>query len=93
MSKPLCRTDHPCKGLPPRAVEAFEQIATGDALPAMTKGIVTKLIAKGVIERGPDKQLGDALGKFSIPQYFVPFAVHMQWCEWCSEQSDIEDVA
>lgn len=81
-------TKHPCAKLGKAATEAFEQIATGDPLPAMPKATVTKLIAKGVIERGPDKMLRDGLGGFAIPQYFVPFAVHMQWCTWCSEQSD-----
>lgn len=82
-------TDHPCKGLPVNAVEAFEQIATGNALPAMTKGTAAKLLAKGLIERGADKQFSDRLGKFSVPQYFVPLPVHMDWCEWCSEQPEL----
>lgn len=86
-------TDHPCKGLGARATEAFERICIGDALPPMSKGVTAKLLAKGLIERGPDKQLGDRFGKYSIPQYFVPFPVHIDWCEWCSEQPDLEDVA
>lgn len=79
---------HPCAGLGKATTEAFEKIATGDALPAMTKASTTKLIAKGLIERGPDKLLRDGMGSFAIPQYFVPFAIHMQWCTWCSEQAD-----
>lgn len=81
-------TKHPCAGLGNAATEAFERIATGDALPPMTKGVTTKLIAKGLIERGPDKALRDGVGRFYLPRYFVPFAVHMQWCSWCSEQPE-----
>ncbi len=84
-------TDHPCKGLSPRAVEAFERICIGDRLPQMTGATVNKLLAKGLIEKGPEKQLGDRLGKFSIPQYQVPMPLFIQWCEWCSEQPDFED--
>jgi hypothetical protein len=87
-------TDHPCKGMPNRAILAFEQIATGIALPAGTpNGIYAKLLERGVIERAGDKLLRDGLGDYSIPQYAVPLPVHMQWCEWCSEQPDIEGIA
>lgn len=82
-------TKHPCAGLGKAATEAFEQIASGEALPQMKKSVATKLIAKGLIERGPDKELRDRWGSFGIPQYFVPYPVHMQWCTWCSEQPEI----
>lgn len=78
-------TDHPCRGLGERAIEAFEQIALGNSLPAMTKGDIKKLLAKGLIEQGSDKHFRDALGSYSIPQYFVPLSVHYQWCQWCTE--------
>lgn len=86
-------TDHPCKGMSPRAVEVFERICLGESLPAMTKGVAAKLLAKGVIDHAEPKILRDSLGNYSIPQYFVPLLVHKQWCDWCSEQPDIEDVA
>jgi hypothetical protein len=86
-------TDHPCKGMSARAIEVFEQIAIGNGLPWMMKVAAAKLLAKGLIERGPDKQFRDALGHYSIPQYFVPLAVHAQWCEWCSEQPPAGDAA
>lgn len=85
-------TKHPCDKMGSSAIEAFERIAVGDALPPMTKGVTNKLLAKGLIESGPPKELGDRLGKFYIPQYLVPQLVHMQWCEWCSEQPD-NDIA
>lgn len=85
-------TDHPCKGMSQSCISAFEQIATGIALPAAAKRSLDKLQAKGLIERGADRPLSDRLGKFSIPQYFVPLPVHMDWCEWCSEQPDLAEI-
>lgn len=85
-------TDHPCKGLSKKAISAFEQIAIGEALPRAHSKTLDSLLAKGLILRGRDKVLGrDALGKITVPQYFVPLPVHMQWCEWCSEQPFTED--
>lgn len=86
-------TDHPCKGMSNRATITFERIAVGDALPAAPKSVFESLLAKGLIKAGAEKQLGDSLGKFSIPQYFVPLHVHCQWCEWCGEQPDIEEAS
>lgn len=81
------RTEHPCKGMTKRQREAFEQIATGEALPRAMPITLQRLQTNGLIERGPDKVLGrDALGVISIPQYYVPLPVHAQWCQWCSEQ-------
>ena len=86
-------TDHPCEGMSERTIEAFEKIATGNPLPSMGISIVKKLTGRGLIERGADKQLTLHSRIFLIPQYFVPIHVHAQWCLWCSEQPNIEDVA
>ena len=48
--------------------------------------MIDKMLAKGLIERGPNKPMRDGIGVFSIPQYFVPTRIHMQWRQWCSEQ-------
>lgn len=81
-------TDHPCKGMTPSQIEVFEQVATGNALPAAHRKTLAKLEGRGLIERSDDKQLGDRMGKFAIPQYFVPLLIHWQWCQWCSEQPE-----
>jgi hypothetical protein len=81
-------TDHPCKGMTTAQVAAFEQIAVGNALPIAVRATMTKLMDRGLICEGGRKTLRDELGTYSIPQYFVPLATHIQWCEWCSEQSE-----
>lgn len=82
-------TDHPCKGMTPRQIEAFEQIATGDALPIAHRRTLASLEALRLIERLADKELGrDRFGAIFVPQYQVPIPIHMQWCQWCSEQSE-----
>lgn len=78
-------TDHPCKGLSPSHEGVFEAIATGDPLPACRRGVLTKLEELGLIARADDKVLRDRFGEFAMPQYFVPMPLHIQWCEWCSE--------
>lgn len=78
---------HPCSGMTAKQRETFERIASGEALPPATGKTFEKLLARGVIQRDDDRQLGDRLGKFSIPQYSVPLSVHMQWCNWCGENA------
>lgn len=84
-------TDHPCKGMTPLQIQAFEKIAVGDPLPSGVIKSFKALQAKGLIERGPDKVLRDRLGSFGIPQYQVPIRHHMQWCQWCSEQPENQE--
>lgn len=83
-------TDHPCKGLSQASIEAFELIASGQRLPPANNQIFKRLESLGLIARISDKLLHDRLGTYSIPQYEVPIGVHIQWCEWCSEQPDIK---
>lgn len=81
--------DHPCKGMTKAQRQAFEQVACGDGLPSAMPKTLAKLVERGLIQRATDKVLGrDQLGVIAIPQYFVPLAIHMQWCEWCSENCD-----
>lgn len=71
----------------PRQREAFEAIATGNALPSAHKKTLERLEKCGLIVRLADKVLGrDRFGTVSIPQFEVPIPIHMQWCQWCSEQ-------
>jgi hypothetical protein len=83
-------TEHPCKGLSPAQIEAFERIAVNQH-PACRWDTIAALLKAGVIERGTPEIRRDALGVYEIPNFFVPLAVHMQWCDWCSEQPFVED--
>lgn len=78
-------TDHPCKGMTKAQTDAFERIAI-NAPPGCAWPTIDALLKAGVIERGEDDMRRDALGTYAIPNFFVPLPIHMQWCEWCSEQ-------
>lgn len=79
-------TNHPCKGMSRAQVRAFERIAINSP-PNAKPETIKYLLARGKIERSPDKIFGrDDFGTISIPQFHVPLPLHMQWCEWCSEQ-------
>jgi hypothetical protein len=80
-------TDHPCKGRPKAQREAFERIAINQP-PAASHKTLVALRAAGLVDY-TNKVIGqDALGKITVPEWFVPLPVHMQWCEWASEQPD-----
>jgi hypothetical protein len=76
--------EHPCAGMTKAQIAAFERIAVGQ-LPMATHKTLMVLRAKGLIDY-TEKVVGlDALGKITIPEWFVPLSVHRQWCEWCSK--------
>lgn len=76
---------HPCKGRTKAQRDAFEQIAIGQRPRASHKTLV-KLREAGLIDY-TDKVVGrDALGKITVPDWFVPLPIHHQWCAWCSEK-------
>lgn len=80
-------TDHPCKGMTKAQRAAFERIAIGQP-PMAAHKVLLKLRERGLVDY-TDKIVGrDALGKIIVPEWFVPFAIHAQWCEWCSEQPE-----
>lgn len=85
-------TDHPCKGMTKVQIAAFEQIAISQSPQCGWKSI-DALLKGGVIERGQDDTRRDAMGVYTIPNYFVPLPVHMQWCDWCSEQPENQELA
>lgn len=66
-------------------IAAFEQIAISQAPQCGWKSI-TALLAAGVIERALDELRRDAMGPYKVVLFAVPLPVHMQWCDWCSEQ-------
>lgn len=85
-------TDHPCKGMRANVVAVFERIAIGQPPVALEKTL-KRLVERGLIERIADRRVGrDCFGPVIIPQYQVPLLVHMQWCQWASEQSFDEEV-
>jgi hypothetical protein len=85
-------TDHPCKGMTKVQIAAFEQIAINQPPQCGWKSI-DALLKAGVIERGPDDVRRDAMGTYTIPNYYVPIHHHAQWCAWCSEQPEVQDHA
>jgi hypothetical protein len=78
-------TDHPCKGMSNAQREAFERIAINQT-PQCKWATIDALIKAGVVERGTPEMRRDAMGVYQIPSFFVPLHIHMQWCEWASEQ-------
>ena len=78
-------TKHPCAGMTPYQRKAFESIAVGQCL-GFRFSTYEKLLEKGLIERLKDRVVGrDMFGLIKVPNYEVPFQVHMQWCCWCDE--------
>lgn len=81
-------TDHPCKGMTEAQKRAFELIAVNQ-FPACQWPTIDALLRAGVIERGKGETRRDAMGVYDVPSFNVPLPVHMQWCEWCSEQQAV----
>lgn len=81
------RTKHPAAGCTKAQRNAFERIATGDdsrVHPETAKA----LIAKGLIESEMVTVGHDRFGAITVASYTVPLLLHMQWCQWCSEQTE-----
>lgn len=82
-------TDHPCKDMTRAQRVAFEQIAISQ-MPQCKWDTIEALLKAGLIERGTPETRRDAMGVYQIPSFYVPLPIHIQWCEWCSEQDDEE---
>jgi hypothetical protein len=80
-------TDHPCKGMTRAQIEAFERIAINES-PKCAWPTIEALLKKEVIAYGTSEVRKDAMGVYHIPQFHVPLHIHMQWCQWCSEQPE-----
>lgn len=84
-------TDHPCKGMTPAQRRDFERIAIGQQ-PLGGWRVTAKLVDRGLVVKATAKRVGvDAFGPIMVPDWFVPLAVHAQWCAWCSEQAFAEE--
>lgn len=80
-------TLHPCRGMTKPQIDAFERIAIGQDAPIHPKS-AGALLARGLII-GQKVTIGrDAFGPIEIMRYHVPLPIHVQWCEWCSEQPE-----
>lgn len=77
------KVQHPCKGMTKAQIRAFEFIAINQH-PRCTKVTLDALLTAGVIRDAPTTQR-DALGLYTIPNYYVPIPIHKQWCEWCNQ--------
>lgn len=85
-------TDHPCKGMTPAQRRDFELIATNQR-PMGGVQTIKALKKRGLIADAPPKRVGvDQFGPVMVPDWYVPLPVHMQWCQWCSEQSASTDL-
>jgi hypothetical protein len=79
-------TKHPAAGMTKVQRSVFESIAVGNT-PYCDPRTIKALLQKGLIVELSPKTIGrDRFGPIQIPQYEVPIAHHMVWCEWCSEQ-------
>lgn len=78
-------TEHPCKGLSKIQVEVFERIAINEPHMA-SENTINALLRRGLIEPTEPKIIQSRFGDIRVKQYLVPLPLHMQWCEWASEQ-------
>ena len=86
----MVKVDHPCKGMTPAQRRDFELVAIGDS-PRGGYGVIKKLEDRGLIVEGEPECIGcDAFGPIMRRRWYVPLSVHMQWCDWCSEQPGVD---
>lgn len=68
------------RNLPKAQAAVFDQLCVQNDAghnPATLKALMKKGL---IVERR------EVHGAFSISRYDVPTTVHMEWCQWCSEQ-------
>lgn len=83
------RTKHPGRTRAERKV--IDAIGGGNHSPPMRDMVRERMIEDRLIERIEDRVIPDRLGEIRIVQVDLPLAVHMQWCNWCSENIADED--
>ena len=85
-------TNHPAKaaGCTKAQIAAFEQICIGQK-PVGPVHLFDRLEKKGLIEKKERILCYDRFGPVFVPEYSVPIPIHMQWCQWASEQPEIVD--
>ena len=72
------------QGLTPAQDRVLAQIATGND-GAHHPATLKALEDKGLIE---SEEVKDNYGglPFTYRRYYVPFPIHLEWCEWCASQ-------
>ena len=71
--------------LPPKQSEVFEQVASGNSR-GHHPATLLALCGKGLIEFH-DAVLGkDHFGNIIVKVPYVPVPIHMEWCQWCSDE-------
>lgn len=84
-------TEHPAKGCTKAQIRAFEHIAINKDW-GWGEKTTKALLAKGLIVQNGEREIcRDRFGVVKIPNYEVPIALHIQWCNWCSEQPQVEE--
>jgi hypothetical protein len=74
---------HPCAGMTPAQLRDFELIAINQR-PLGGYRTIDALKARGLVADGPARWLGrDQFGDITVPTWYVPIHIHMQWCVWC----------
>jgi hypothetical protein len=80
-------TDHPCKGLPPDAIEAFERIAVNQD-PCCGAKPIRLLLYRNLIEVIETREWSrNGRESCMIASYHVPVPIHWQWTTWCAERA------
>jgi hypothetical protein len=73
---------HPCEGLSKAAIDAFDMIAAG-VPPGCSKETLKLLMERGLVERHMQPvRFNDGLPPSTRFEYSVPYAHHIQWCDW-----------
>ncbi len=79
---------HPCKGMSPAQIRAFERIAVSQH-PRATNATLKVLLAEGLIVRGTEKRQDRGV-VYEVPSFYVPLPIHAQGCAWCEENVEVE---
>jgi hypothetical protein len=78
-------TKHP--GKTPAQRRILDEIGCGNHSPVMAKATCDKLLRDGlVVELSPDERPFIGAITFQIRRFEMPIPVHMQWCQFQSEQ-------
>ncbi|EKS34508.1 hypothetical protein [Afipia broomeae] len=78
------KTKHPCDGMTRAEVNAFEAIAVNQKT-RCSKRTLDRLLARGLIEKLEENiSFRDGLPPAITTDFYVPFPIHYQWCEWAA---------
>lgn len=75
------------KGLNNKQLAVFEQIAVNNDA-GHNETTLRSLVSKLLIEKREEEL--DGWPPTIIYRYAVPVPIHMEWCEWCAENGEVE---